>query len=422
MRKEEVQTSRFRTVTSSLRERNYRLYFIGQLSSIAGSWLQNVALAFLVLRLTHSGAELGLTSGALFLPIFVFGPLGGVVADRVDKRKFLFVTQSLLAVWAGAFGLLTATGVIRMWMVFVLALCTGVTNAFDLPPRQSLLAETVPRDKVQNAISLNSVSVNIARVFGAALGGIIVTLFGLALCFGLNALSFCSVLLTLFLMRTRDLYPSPRPDSERHQVRAGLHYVRETPELIVPLMMIVVTGTLAYEFPVSLPLLAVDTFHKGAGTYALLACALALGAIAGGVVSASRSKLSARTLAITAIGWGLAILAAAGAPNLPTELTALVLVGFGTIAFSTSAKSTVQLASAPTMRGRVMALWAVAWQGTTVIGGPIVGWTAQEVGARWALAIGGLPTVLIGVVAWPALQRIDRESGEAKARLSARGN
>jgi MFS family permease len=294
-----------------------------------------------------------------------------------------------------------------MWIVYLLALCFGVVTAFDLPTRQSLVVETVPRERMSNAVALNSVSVNIARVVGAALGGIFVTLLGLAICFALNGVSFAAVLVTLVMMRKAEMHPAPRAARERGQLRTGIRYVRKTPQLVVPLIMISVTGTLAYEFPVSLPLLAVNTFHKGAGTYSLMACMMAAGAILGGVVSASRVRPRARALAVTAIGWGVAILAAALAPTLAVELAVLAFVGYGTITFNALAKSTLQVASAPGMRGRVMALWAVAWGGSTVIGGPIVGWTAQEFGARWSLVIGGLPTILIGVMAWPALRRID---------------
>ena len=183
--------------------------------------------------------------------------------------------------------------------------------------------------------------------------------------------------------------------------------MRETPELLVPLLMIAVIGTLAWEFQVSLPLMARDTFHRGAGTYGLMASVMGAGAVVGGVLTASRRNPRARALALAAIGWGLAILLAAGAPTLPTELAALVFVGYGSITFNSMAKTTLQLAAVPVMRGRVMALWALAWLGSTPIGGPIIGWVGQDLGARWSLVVGGLPTVLIGLLAWPALKRID---------------
>jgi MFS family permease len=369
-----------------------------------------VALAFLVLHLTGSGTALGLVIATLWLPIFFFSPFGGLLADRLDKRNILYVTQTLLVLLAGAFAVLIATGVIAMWMVYLLALGVGGVNAVDLPTRQSFIAEMVPLDKLENAITLNSISVNIARVFGAALGGVIVAFLGLATCFSLNAASFVAVLITLMMMRRAQLHPAPRVVRQKGQIRAGLRYVRTVPQLLVPMIMIAVIGVLAYEFPVTLPLMATDTFHRGAGTYGLMASVMSGGAVLGGVVTASRERPRARALALAAIGWGIAISAAAVAPSLPLELLALAFVGYGTITFNAMAKTTLQLASIPVMRGRVMALWVLAWGGTTLIGGPLVGWIAQEFGARWPLLVGGVPTVLVGIVAWPALKRIDQHA------------
>ncbi len=397
----------------SLRQRNYRLYFFGQLVSVAGTWMQTVAQSFLVLRLTGSGTALGLATAARFLPMFIAGPLGGLMADRLNKRRVLYVTQTLQGLLAAVFAILIATGTIEMWMVYLLALALGSVNVFDNPARQSFIAELVPPQELSNAVTLNSVSLNMARVFGAALGGIFVAVLGLATCFALNAVSFLAVLISLVMMRSADLRPSRRVPKEKGQVRAGLRYVRSTPELIVPLVMIAVIGTLAWEFQVSLPLMARDTFHRGAGAYGLMASVMGAGAVVGGLLTASRPNPRARALALAAIGWGIAILAAAGAPSLPTELAALVFVGYGSITFNAMAKTTLQLAADPVMRGRVMALWALAWLGSTPIGGPIIGWIGQDLGARWSLVVGGLSTVLIGLAAWPALRRIDERAAAA---------
>jgi MFS family permease len=401
--------SRFelRRVISSLSERNYRLFFFGQLISVAGTWMQTVAQSFLVLHLTSSGTALGLTTAARFLPLFLFGPLGGVVADRIDKRRVLYVTQTLSGLLAGGFAILIATGSIEMWMVYLLAAALGCVNVFDSPARQSFISEMVPPSELRNAVTLTSVSINLARVFGAALGGVFVAGLGLATCFALNGVSFGAVLVSLACMRRAELYPARRAPKERGQVRAGLRYVRRTPELLVPLTLIAVIGTLAWEFQVTLPLVARDTFHRGAGTYGLMASIMGAGAVLGGLVSASRSRPRAQALSLAAIGWGIAILVAAVAPDLPIELVAMVFVGYGSITFNSMAKTTLQLASKPVMRGRVMALWGLAWMGSTPIGGPLVGWVAQTFGARWSLVVGGLPTVLIGLLVWPALARID---------------
>ncbi len=392
----------------SLRQRNYRLFFFGQLVSVAGTWMQTVAQSFLVLDLTHSGTQLGLVTAARFLPMFAFGPLGGVFADRMDKQRVLFVTQSCAGLLAGVFAVLTATGSIRLWTVYLLALALGFVNVFDNPARQSFISEMVSAQDLPNAVMLNSVAMNTARVFGAALGGVIAAAIGLALCFACNAISFAAVLVSLAAMRRSELFPAKRVAKEKGQVREGLRYVRSTPELLIPLLMIAVVGTLAWEFQVTLPLMASQAFGGGTATYGVMASVMGAGAAVGGLISAGRAKPQARTMCLAAIGWGVAILAAAVAPNLAVELVAMVFVGYGSISFNSLAKTALQLAAAPSMRGRVMALWALAWLGSTPIGGPIVGWIGQDAGARWSLVVGGVATLACGIVALPVLRRVDR--------------
>jgi MFS family permease len=396
-------------IGSSLRHRNYRLFFFGQLVSVMGTWMQTVAQSFLVLNLTHSGTDLGLVTAARFLPILLFGPAGGLFADRRNKRRILYVTQALSGVLAAVFAILTGTHVIQMWLVYLLALSLGFVNVFDNPARQSFISEMVPPEDLPNAVTLNSVSINLARVFGAAVGGVLAAVLGLALCFACNAISFVAVIASLAAMNAALLYPA-RPVKKRPgQIRQGLRYVRETPELLIPLLMIALVGTLAWEFQVTLPLMASKVFGGGAGSYGVMASVMGVGAVGGGLISAARSRPRARSLSVAAIGWGIAITAAAVAPTLPLELAALVFVGYGSITFNSYAKTALQLAADPAMRGRVMALWALAWQGSTPIGGPLVGWIAQEAGARWSLVAGGIPTLVCGLLALPALTRIDRK-------------
>jgi predicted MFS family arabinose efflux permease len=268
----------------------------------------------------------------------------------------------------------------------------------------------VSAQDLPNAVTLNSVAMNMARVFGAALGGVIAAAIGLALCFACNALSFAAVLVSLAAMRTSELFPAKRVTRQKRQVRQGLHYVRSTPELLIPLVMIAVIGTLAWEFQVTLPLMASKVFHGGAASYGVMASVMGGGAVVGGLISAARSRPRTRALCLAAVGWGIAILAAAAAPSMALELTALVFVGYGSITFNSLAKTTLQLAAKPEMRGRVMALWALAWLGSTPVGGPIVGWVGQEIGARWALVIGGVAALACGVLALPALTKIDRRA------------
>jgi MFS family permease len=396
------------TTFVSLSTRNYRLFFFGQLISVTGTWMQAVAQSFLVLQLTHSGTVLGLTTAARFGPMFLLGPWGGVIADRLDKRRVLYVTQVLAGLVAAVFAILIGAHAINMLMVYLLAAALGFVNVFDNPARQSLISELVPPRQLSNAVTLNSVTMNMARIFGAALGGVIAARFGLALGFGLNALSFGAVLVTLAMMRSAEITPSPRAPREPGQLRAGLRYVRGEPRLLLPLLMIAVIGTLAWEFQVSLPLLATGTFHGGAGTYGAMTSVMGAGAVVGGLVSASRARIGMRSLAVAAIGWGTAITVAALVPSLTLEFIALVFVGYGSITFNSYAKTTLQLAAAPHMRGRVMALWALAWLGSTPIGGPIVGWVGEQLGARWSLLVGGVPTLAVGLGAFPLLSRLDR--------------
>jgi MFS family permease len=372
--------------------------------------MQTVAQSFLVLDLTHSGTQLGLTSAARFLPMFLFGPIGGVFADRMDRKRVLYLTQSLSGLLAAVFAVTVATHSIRLWIVYLLAIALGFVNVFDNPARQSFISEMVSAQDLPNAVTLNSVAMNMARVFGAALGGVIAAAIGLALCFTFNALSFAAVLVSLAAMRTSELFPGKRVSRQKGQVRQGLRYVRSTPELLIPLVMIAVIGTLAWEFQVSLPLMASNVFHGGAASYGVMASVMGAGAVVGGLISAARSRPRARALCLAAVGWGIAILAAAVAPSMALELAALVFVGYGSITFNSLAKTTLQLAAKPEMRGRVMALWALAWLGSTPIGGPIVGWAGQAIGARWALVIGGVAALACGVLALPALTRIDRRT------------
>jgi MFS family permease len=405
-----------RQMISSLRQRNYRLFFFGQLFSVIGTWMQTVAQSFLVLGLTHSGTQLGLVTAARFLPMFLFGPIGGVFADRLDKKRVLYVTQTASGLLAAVFAILIGTNSIKLWIIYLLAVALGFVNVFDNPARQSFISEMVSAEDLPNAVTLNSVSMNMARVFGAALGGVIAAAIGLALCFACNAISFGAVLISLVAMRRSELFPAKRLARKKRQVRQGLAYVRRTPELLIPLIMIAVVGTLAWEFQVTLPLMASKVFGGGAASYGVMASVMGAGAVVGGLISAARGRPRARALCLAAIGWGVAILAAAFAPNMSLELAAMVFVGYGSITFNSLAKTTLQLAARPEMRGRVMALWALAWLGSTPIGGPIVGWVGQEIGARWSLVIGGLPTLICGILALPALARIDRRIARERSQ------
>jgi MFS family permease len=395
---------------ASLRERNYRLFFVGQIISTSGTWMQTVAQGWLVLRLSHSGTDLGVITAARFLPMMVLSPWGGLVADRLDKRRILYVTQVLAGLLALVLAALDDAGVITLWMVGVIALALGFVNVFDNPTRQSFISEMVAERDLANAVTLNSVTINLARVVGPAVAGVLIATAGIAPCFFANAVSFGAAVLSLAMMRNGELYTGVRETRRPGQVREGLRYVRRTPELLVPLVMITVVGTLAWEFQVSLPLVAKDTFNGSAATYGTMLAFMGAGAVLGGLVTAHRNRVSAVGLGRASIAWGATILAAAVAPNLTTEYLVLLFVGYGSISFNSLAKTTLQMAAVPSMRGRVMALWSVAWLGSTPIGGPIVGWAGQDLGARWSLVLGGLACLLSGLLGYRSLVAIDRRA------------
>ncbi|HEY7036183.1 MAG TPA: MFS transporter [Thermomicrobiales bacterium] len=398
-----------RQTFSSLRIRNYRLYFIGQGISQSGTWMQTIGQGLLVLRLTGSGTALGLVTALQTLPILFFAPLGGVIADRFPKRQILYATQTAAGTQALILGLLVATDAIRIWMVYILAIGLGLINTVDNPTRQTFVLEMVGKDSLTNAVSLNSTEINLARVIGPSIAGALVALVGLAACFLVNGVSYFAVVAVLHRMRAGELQPAPRMARAKGQFLEGFRYVRSMPMLRNTLLMMAIIGTFTYEFTVILPLFAEFTFGKGASGYALLTASMGAGAVVGGIVTASRKRQTTTSmLLLAAFLFGLTDLIAALAPTLPFAMAAFVLVGFFSITFTALGNVTVQLASAPEMRGRVMALWTMAFLGSTPIGGPIIGWIGQHAGPRWGLAVGGMAAVLAsGYGAW-ALRRTQK--------------
>jgi MFS family permease len=390
----------------SLTVRNYRLYFIGQVVSVSGSWMQRVAQSWLVLHLTGSGVALGIVSALQFLPMLVLGAWGGVIADRVDKRRVLMLTQAVMGFLALALGIVTLTGSVRLWMVYLLALLLGLVTAMDNPARQSFVMEMVGRAQVTNAVSLNSAVFTGARVVGPAIAGIVISLVGTGWCFVINAVSFAAVVLALVAMDPSRLQRAQATTRRHGLVMEGLRFAWSRPDIRVPLVILAVVGTLALNWTVILPLLARNTFHGDAGTYGLLFAMLGLGSLAGALFTASRREPSGRLLLIALAAFGVLMLGTALAPSLPVELAALVLTGMAALVFQTTANSLIQLRSEPALRGRVMSLYAVLFIGTTPIGAPIVGWAAQQAGPRAALVLGAASIlVTAAVAAWLARTR-----------------
>ncbi|HEU5106487.1 MAG TPA: MFS transporter [Solirubrobacterales bacterium] len=383
-------TAAIRHSFNSLEVPNYRRYFAGQLVSLSGTWMQTVAAIWVILTLTDSGVAVGLTTALQFLPMLLFGAWGGLLADRFPKRGLLMATQALMAIPAIWLLVVTATGVVTPWMVYLGVLAMGMVNAIDNPTRQSFVFEMVGADRLVNAVSLNSVIVQAARIVGPALAGILIATVGVVPCFALNALTFVAMIFALRRMDPSRLHAAPVAKREPGAIRAGLRYVLRTPELMVPLALMGLVGTLGFNFQVVLPLLAKFSFESGAMTYAALVSAMAVGSIAGALVNGHRGRTGPRLIAGGALAFGVSALLAAAMPSLALEILMLALLGAASVTFAATINSTLQLAVTPEMRGRVMALYSVVFLGSTPIGGPIAGWLAQNYDPRVALCLAGI--------------------------------
>ena len=393
---------------ASLQIPNFRRYFTGQLVSLSGNWMQTIAEIWLILSLTGSGLAVGFTTALQFLPMLVFGAWGGLIADRVPKRRLLLLTQGLHMIAPLTMLALALEGALVPAMVFGLVFLRGCVNAVDYPTRQAFVMEMVGSDRVVNAVSLNSVLVHSARVIGPALAGVLIATIGVEPCFALNAASFAFMIWVLAGMDTEKLRPSEIAEREPGAVREGLRYVRREPELWIPLGLMAIVGTLGYNFQSVLPLLARFTFHGGPSTYAVLVAAMGLGAIIGALINGARGSVTPMLLVGAALVFGLLSLLAAGAPTMTLEILALAPLGAATVTLAASINSSLQLASEPTMRGRVMALYSIVFLGSTPIGGPLSGWLSQAVDPRAALVMGGLAAIAGALFARVAFDRVAR--------------
>jgi MFS family permease len=400
----------------SLSVPNYRRYFAGQVVSLSGNWMQTVAAVWLVLSLTGSGVAVGLTTALQFLPMLLFGAWGGLLADRVPKRLLLIVTQALMAIPALALFAVTEAGVVAPWMVYLAVLAIGAVNAVDNPTRQSFVIEMVGPDRVVNAVSLNSVVVQAARIAGPALAGVLIATLGVGPCFAVNALTFAAMIVALWGMDPARLQAAPVAEREPGAIRAGLRYVRRTPELAVPLGLMALVGTFGFNFQVVLPLLASFSFGGGAGAYAALLGAMGVGSVIGALVVGSRGRTGPRLIAAAALAFGAAAALAAAMPALALELPVLALLGAAAVTFAAGINSTLQLAVEPSMRGRVMALYSVVFLGSTPIGGPLAGWLSEAYDPRVALL---LAAVAGFSAAWAARVSLTRVAARAREREAA---
>ena len=393
-------TRALRASISSLQVRNYRRWFAGQIVSVSGNWAQMVAEMWLILHLTGSGTAVGLVAALQFAPLLVLAPFGGLLADRFNKRRLLMASQAAMALPALLLFSVTAGGVVEAWMVYALVLLRGTINSVDNPARQSFVFEIVGPERVVNAVGLNSVLVHSSRIFGPAVAGFVITLWGVAPCFLINALSFGAMIVALRRMDPATLSPAKPVARERGALRQALRYVRATPSLRIPLGMMALVGALSFNFLVLVPLLTSFTFNGGPSHYAALMTSLAIGSVAGALVGGARARVTPRLLMGSAVAFGLLTFALAAAPTFPIALAAGVPLGAASVTFAAGVNSALQLAVTPEMRGRVMALYSMVFIGTTPIGAPLVGWIAEVSSPRWALALGGVAAVAGGVGGW----------------------
>lgn len=380
--------------------RNYRYYFAGQSLSMIGTWMQSITQSWLVYEWTHSGFDVGLVTGLQTVPILVLGPVGGTIADRYGKYRILYWTQGLAGVQALLLAALDLSGNLHLWELYLMAVVLGLVNMVDNPTRQTFIGEMVGKDELANAVTLNSVMVNVARAVGPAVAGVLIASVGSGWCFLINGASFVFVLSSLRAMDRTRLLPAPPARRRKGQLREGFSYVGRTPVLRDALLMMAVVGCLTYEFQTTLPLMTGDVFHGGSQTYGFLTAFMGAGAVVGGLIHAGRPGKSPRRMVGTALVFGVAVLAAALAPVLIVEEIVLLFVGGCSVTFLALGNSTLQLNSEPSMRGRVMSLWSVAFQGSTPIGGPLVGFIGGSLGARYGLGVGAVAALAAAAYGW----------------------
>jgi MFS family permease len=405
-----------RTFSSLHSSRSFRLYFIGQIVSTTGTWLNATATAWLVLKLTDSGVALGINTALLFLPILLVGAYGGVLADRFDKRKILMWTQAMQGVISLALFSVVGLDVVTLWMVYALSLLGGLILALDNPTRQSFYVEMVGENDLTNAVSLNSAVFMFSRVLGPALAGLLIRYVSLGSPFLVDALSYLAVIVALGLMRPQDLHPQERTTRERGHLMRGFRYVSSTPELRRPLLVLAVVCTFSFNWAVLVPLLAVQTFGGDPGTLGGLSAMTGIGSFVGAIFMANRAAIPTMyRLALFTTASGIALILPALAPSLGWAYPLLIPMGLFMMVLLITANSMLQLAAKPQARGRVMALYSIVLLGSTPIGAPLTGWIGQHLGARWAFALNGAVALVMGIVLLVARRRGDQAPAAAPA-------
>ncbi len=400
----------------SLHVRNFRLFFGGQIISQVGNWLTLVAQTLLVLSLGGGGLQLGLLAAAQFGPVLVIGPWAGLVADRSDKRRLLVIVQSIAMAQSFALAALAFSGSPPLAAIYAVAFVGGITIAFDNPARRAFVVEMVPEDDINNAVSLNSALMTSSRIFGPALAGLLVVTAGFGWAFLLDGLSYIAVIVALVMMRTGELRPAPVTPRAKGQVRAGLRYARSVPELWVPLLMMAIVGTLSYNFNVVFPLFVTQDLGGTKVTFTLLFSVVSVGALVGALIVARRTRIEIRSVAVAALAYGAALGLMSLAPTTLVAFPVGILVGLGSIAFLTASTAIVQIRSDPTMRGRVLALQAMVFLGSTPIGGPILGWICEAFGARTGVAVEAVAAIAAGAWGMAVARRRHRATPLTRAQ------
>ncbi|MGW7099917.1 MFS transporter [Streptomyces sp. NPDC054838] len=402
---------------SSLKIRNYRLFATGQVVSNTGTWMQRIAQDWLVLSLTGSASAVGITIALQFLPMMVFGLYGGVLADRLPKRPLLLATQGAMGLTGVALAALTLAGHVQVWHVYLAAFLLGLITVVDNPARQTFVPEMVGKDQLANAVSLNSANFQSARLVGPAIAGVLITAVGSGWAFLLNGLSFAAPIAALLMMRTRELHPVERQPRGKGQLREGLRYVAGRPELIWPIVLVGFIGTFGFNFPIWLSAFVNKVFHGDAGTYGLFNTLIAAGSLAGALLAARRGHSRLRLLVAAAVLFSVLLVVTAFAPGLWLFAVLLVPIGMFGLTVNVTANSSVQMATDPEMRGRVMALFMMVFTGGTPLGAPLVGWITDTYGARIGMAAGGAVSLAAALAIALVLSRV----GNLSVRLSRRG-
>jgi len=401
---------------SAMKVFNYRLWVTGALVSNIGTWMQRVAQDWLVLTVLtdHSGTAVGITTGLQFLPILILGPWAGLLGDRYSKRKILLITQTAMGSCALILGLLVVTNTVQLWHVYLLALLLGVGSAIDAPSRQAFVSEVVEAPDVPNAVALNATSFNLARLAGPGLAGLLIAWLGTGPAFLINAASFGAVIISLAKMRPAELHPSAKAPRGKGQIREGLRYIKQRPDLLMIMILVSLVATPTMNFQITNALMATAVFNQGPGEYGLLGTVMAVGTLAATLIAARRKSVRMAYIVAAALATGSFTIVAAFAPSFWLFALALIPIGLAAMTFLNLCNTTVQLTTDPAFRGRVLAVYMAVMQGGTPIGAPLVGWVGTALGPRFSLIVGGVAALLAGIAALLILRHRNHTSLRAQ--------